>query len=1116
MRFRILMLVLLLGALSILCSAQETTATITGVVKDASGAVLPNVDVVIRNTGTGQERAVTTSQEGEYTATSLPIGTYEVSVKRAGFKDFLVKNIILNVNDRRRIEATLQVGGSSEQVTVEAAELAVQTENSQVGSVVTGRTVQEMPLNGRSLFSLVALQPGVSAASGIVSGRVGVGLDNLASVNVNGMRAAQNNWLIDGADNVDTGSNLGLLNYISIDSVAEFRILRGNYSAEFGQRGGGQINVVTKSGTNNLHGGAFYFGRNDALDAVNAFSTLDLNKDGKVDPAPIRYHNFGYNIGGPVVKNKLFFFWNHEFRRVKQVRLQGVQNAVVPTALERQGIFSSAIVDPLTCTGSSSSTCTPFANNTIPTNRIDPNALAYLSIIPMPNASIPNSSINFQSATPQSRNYREELVRIDYNLSDRHKIFGRWMKDTIPSTEPFGEVFGSNQTNIPFIAETETNIPAQNLVLEWNWLPSNTMVNTLAFNMSRGGIQSKFIGTGLRSVAPNIAEYFDQVPAKVLPSISFGGIYSNYGYYADPPYDNTYGSYRIKDTVAWVKGKHSFKFGYLFSHEYKNENNASGINGTFTFPGTSSNDYFSTGNSFADFLLGRASAYSENDIDFASKLRYQMHEAFAQDDFKVLPNLTLNLGVRWSAILPPYDLDNRLTNFLPEMFDPARAYTIRLTAQTPYAAGTRVQGTGDPLNGIIIAGQNSPWGKYVSKPQWKTVAPRFGFAWDPWSNGKTAVRGGYGMFFDRTLSGTFLQNAFVNPPFVNTVTALSSGGVNSPTFTNPGGGISRDPEALVPTLIATSGDFKIPTTHQWNLTVQHELPGQVIMEVAYVGNHASHLLRELRINQTPAGTASPAAAYTKYRGYGNIRVRDTSSSSSYNALQVGVNKRAARGLTVGMAYTWSKVITDSPSDRSDFQQDINNLAAERGLADFDKTHIFASNFLYELPFFNNSSKTLKNVLGGWQFGGIFRAESGRAQTVTASNSSANSSFGGSLRPNQVSDPNNGPKTRAKWFDTSAFQWPGMNQFGNARRGVFRGPGLWLADLTFYKNFTVTEQVRLQFRADLFNAFNHVNFNTVGTTATFNQTTGAQTNADFGRVTNALEPRQIQYGLRLTF
>jgi hypothetical protein len=1102
-----LVLFLFVGSWEV-AQGQEITGTITGFVRDSAGAVIPNAQVTILLTETGLERRLKTGADGEYTVTLLPIGTYSVTVEASGFKKFQTQNIKLSVNDRLRVDATLEIGSISETVTVVGEAPVVQTESSEVGSVITGNVVREVPLNGRNLYQLIALQPGVSAGSSIVSGRVGVGLDTTSSINVNGARASQNNWLIDGADNVDTGSNLAVINYVSVDSVSEFKILRGNYNAEFGRSGGGQINVVTKSGTNRFHGGAFEFWRNDIMDARNFFSTLDRTGDGKADPALLRYHNFGYNVGGPVLKDKLLFFFNQEYRRVKTVRGGGLVTTRVPTQRQRSGDFSEfasvIIKDPLTGQ--------PFAGNVIPRDRLDLNALALVALFPLPNSSpaVLGGLRNYSTAAPSGRNYREELIRVDYNYSEAHKFFARYIHDTIPSTEPFGEVFGTIRSAFPGISDTQTNIPGRNAVGEWDWILSPTILNNLAFNYSRGAITSAITGQALRNRPGfNTPEIFPENPGHVIPGIIFGtpggylcpSLASAVGCGFDffGPYNNNYGSYRFKDTFSMIKGSHSLKLGYLYSFEFKNENNASGTNGQFTFPGSSTSNYTTSGDAFADFLLGRASQYVENDVDITSHLRYDMHEAFIQDDWKAKSNLTFNIGVRWSFIRPPYDALNVLTNFDPARFNPARAYQID-------ASGNRVPGTGDPLNGLIVAGRTSPFGRRIVDSHADTFGPRFGFSWDPFHDGKTAVRGGYGIYFDRVLSGIALQNAFVNPPFVTTAAFLAAGAAGTPTLANPSAGARRNQDALVPSLISMSPNFLVPTTQHWSLGIQRELWWNFAIDASYVGNHGTHLLRAVRLNQTPVGTRAPAAASAPFRGFGTITERQTSASSSYDSLQVGVTKRMSKGLQLGIAYTWSKVITDSPDDRSTIPQNSGNLRAERALASYDKTHIFVANFLWEIPFFQGDRGVVYNLAGGWQVGGIVRGESGTPFTIFVSGNPANSFFGGSIRPNLIGDPN-GPQTIDQWFNTAAFAAPAANTFGNAGRSLVRGPGIYLWDLAVYKNFRVTEAVRMQFRAEFFNAFNHTNFFNIGTTV------GTPT---FGRITSALEPRQVQLGLRLEF
>ena len=1090
---------LLLGVAALALSpapaaAQQITGAITGIVKDQSGSVIPGVVVRVRNVGTNAVFEAVSDQSGVYVAPALPIGEYEVAAELEGFKRFLRSGIQLSVNDRLRIDATLEPGNIAETVTVVSSAPVIKTESSEISTLITQSQVSQMPLNGRSVVQLVAMQPGVSSSMGstILPGLTG----GTVAVNVNGSRASQNSWMLDGADNVDVGSNLGLINFVNVDAVAEVRILRSNYTAEFGRTGGGQVNVVTKSGTNQFAGSAFYFARRDQWDAANFFSTLDLDKDGKHDASPLTYDNYGYTVGGPVLKDKLFFFWGHEFRNWERIFGTGVVASRVPTARQRNGDFSefsTVIVDP--------QTGLPFSGNVIPANRIDPIARSLLGLFPEPNAdpTVLGGNRNYSASATTKVDFREELIRLDYRFSPSHSVYGRFIHDTLPANQPFGEVFGSQQASYPGIASLDSDQPGRGFVGAWNWIVNSTMLNEAAYQYSRGAILSELTGTYQRNVSiPKI--YTGSPGDSILPGVSFGsGGYGGWNFFG--PYDNTYGSHRVKDTLTWIKGNHSVKAGFLFSWEFKNENAASGTNGAFNFPGTSTAGVFtSTGDAFADFLLGRSNQYTETNIDVTSHLRFAMYEAFVQDDWKVRPNLTLNVGMRWSWIRQPYDTEDVLTNFDPAAFDASKAYQIS-------ASNVRVKGTGDPLNGIIIAGQNSPYGRRIVDSPWATFGPRAGFAWDVAGDGKTAVRGGYGLYYDRTLVGIALQNAFLNPPFSFGALVSATGG-SGPTFGNPTAGAARDNEILVPNLTVMSTDFKVPSAHHWSLGAQRQLPWDFALDVAYVGSAGRNLLRAYDINQTPAGTTSPTNAARPYRGWGNITRRSTDATSIYNSLQVSLARRMRNGIQFNLAYTLSKVETDSPSDRSDVAQDLNNLDAERAVASYDRTHILGVNWVWELPFLRDSSnRLLYNVAGGWQLSGFTRYESGLPLTITTATNTSNSFGNVTRRPDLVGDPE-GPKTVAQWFNTAAFAAPAANTFGNAPRSVVRGPYRHVTDVGLFKNFVITDRVRAQFRLEAFNVFNETNFTGVGT--------ALSTPASFGRLLSAADPRLVQMGFRVTF
>lgn len=1074
-------------------TAQEITGTITGVVLDPSGAATPGVSVTVRNLATNAAQSVVTTESGAYVVPFLPVGPYEVSAELSGFKRVVRIGLELNVNDRLRVDIRLETGTIDEAITVVGQTPLIRTQDATIGTLIPGSQVERMPLNGRNIVQLVAMQPGVSST---LPSTMFPGLSQLTTVYVNGSRASQNNWMIDGVDNNDAGSNLAIINNVNVDAVAEVNILRSNYSAEFGRNAGGQVNVITKSGANAFHGSIFEYLRDDRFDAAPFFGTFDRDADGKRDPLPLDYHNFGGTVGGRIVRDRLFFFYGQEFRRIRTIRGNGRNDTRTPTAAERRGDFSAGgttIVDPLTGQ--------PFPGNVIPDNRLDPIARQLTQYFPLPNAdpAVLGGRRNFSAETPTQRDSRQELVRMDYRASDTHSLFVRVLNDTIPSTEPFGEVFGTNRAQFPGIASTETDAPGRSVLASWTWTATPTLFTEAAYTYSRGGIFSTITGNAGRGVpAPKV---FSGAPGDaLLPGIAFGGTeYGGWDFFG--PYDNSYGSHRVRANMTKSFGSHSVKAGVLLSWEFKNENNAGGTNGLFQFPGTSSGTYLSSGDAFADFMLGRANSYTETNIDVTSHLRSQSYEMYAQDDWRIAPRVTVNLGVRYALMLPPTDTENVLTNFDPRLFDPSRAYQLD-------GAGFRVPGTGDPLNGLIIAGQNSPYGRSVTRTDKSNIGPRLGLAWDITGDGRTAVRAGYGLYYDRTLVGTVLQNAFVNPPFA-VQAVFNATTASTPLVSNPQAGAARNNEVLVPALFALSPDYITPRTHQFSLGVQHQLPGRIALEVAYVGGVGHNLLQQVDINKTPTGTTGIANTARPYPGYATINMRQTTASSRYDSLQTSLQKRFEGGLQFTVNYTLSKAVSDASSDRNaaDSPQNPANLAAERAVTSYDRTHIFGAHYVWELPLLRTGVRRLVyNVAGGWDVAGSTRVYSGVPLTITTTTNFANAFAAANHRPDLIGDPN-GPGTVEQYLNLAAFQNGAANVYGNAPRSVTRLPWGNVTDLSIVKHFDTGTRVDVQFRGELFNVFNRTTFTAAGTVLG---------NATFGRLTTAAEPRLIQLGIRATF
>lgn len=1116
-------------------SAQDITGTIVGLVRDAGGAAIAGATVTIRDTDKNVvARVVTTDGEGAYTAPLLLAGRYDLTVEAQGFKKFVRNNIELNVNDRLTVDARLEVGRVEEQVVVETSPLEVELQTATQSGLVTGKEIRELPLNNRNYLQLLTLQPGVSSGS---SDQLYVGLTNpsggtnTVQFAINGLRTSQNSYTIDGADNIDRGSNLSLLNFPSVDAIAEFKVLRNHYSAEYGRNAGGQVNVITRSGGKEFHGGAYEFFRNDVLNAASFFENRNaprgLDGDGKAIRAPLRYNNFGYTIGGPALipgptKDKLFFFFSQEFRRVIT---SNTFNAQVPTAGERQGVFSVPV-----CVAVTGTLCTQVLPAGTPISSlapISPTAAAYVQSI-YNNVPLPNAGGNTLVTSPASVfNFRQELVRLDYNFSERLAFAFRFLNDDIPTTEP-GGLFTNNQ--IPGVAATSTKTPGRNYFFRAAQALNPKFFNETGFAYSFGAIRSQPNGLNSAANSSNINPIlpFASTLARV-PSVTPGytGV-TGFG-----PYDNINRNYNFYDNVTISLGRQTLKSGFSFHYYQKRENAAGNNAGTFAFAQAIPTSFIDpvTGQTvnapllpasalqtqrWAYFLLGQPTSFTQDSQDFTPDIRAKQYEFYIQDDFRFRSNLTFNIGVRYSIFRQPTDAKGNLTNFNPNFFDPARAFQIA-------ANGNRVLGTGDPLNGIIQGGVNSPFGDKVAEEDYGNIGPVFGFAWDPFKDGKTAVRGGYAISYDTTLFGIVEQNVFTNPPLINSVN------ISNPSLDNPAAGTPSVSAAPV-SLRGIPFDTNTPYVQQFSLDVQRELFKGMILDVGYFGSKGTHLLGIVDINLVPPGlaaangvnqviTAGNTAAllnrFRPFRGFTAINAPQNFFNSNYHSLQMGMEKRFASGSLVKVAYTFSHNLTDNQTDRNTAPQNPFNLAAEYGPTQFDRRHIFTFNYIYEVPFFRDQKGLTGRLLGGWQLSGITTYGSGTPLTVsTGGVDPGGLGFLGPSaagpRPDMIADPNGGaPRTFDQWFNTNAFaEVPvGVIRPGNAPRGAVLGPGFGRWDVSLARVIKINEALKFQFRGEVFNVFNHTN--PLGVNAT-------RTSAQFGQITSTRDPRQIQLGLKLNF
>lgn len=1114
---------LLISLLALAASAQEITGSFVGRVQDPSGAVISGATIKIENTDKNVVvRTVTSDASGEYAAPLLPIGNYSLIAAAPGFQTS-IKKVMLNVNDKLTINFSLRVGVVAEEIVVSVSDLQVELQSNTAAGLISGTQVRELSLNNRNYEQLVALQPGVSYGGGDQL-YVGVmnpnGEDNSVNFAINGARPNANNWTIDGTDNVDRGSNATLLNYPSVDAIAEFKVLRGMYNPEFGRAAGGQVNIITKSGDSAFHGSLYEFFRNDVLNANNFFNNLY-----EVAKPPLRYNNFGGTIGGPIFipgkyntqKNKTFFFFSEEVRRITTSATSSP--AILPTADELQGNFANPVCVAFDAEGNCTQVGTAIAPSTF-----NPAATAYISDIfsKLPQASIVDSvRQGVVSPLRNVYNYRQDMIRVDHVFGPKLNLSVRYMHDSIPTEEPTGLWTG---INVPFFATTSTNAPGHNFMVRGTATFSPTFMLDAGYAYSYGAIVSRPIGLASNTNSPDIVNAITLPNPSTLgrvPSVSFEGgeTLTAWG-----KYDDFNRNHNWFANLTKIVGHHTLKFGGTINRYNKYENAGDGNQGSFTFgyEGLPAENLSETGQfeqSWANFLLGRAKDFSQTSKDLLADIHQNQFEWYVQDEYRVRPNLTLSYGVRHSLFRQPTDGNGRLTNFDPRLYDPAKAPVIDADGNIVPDGNPNY----DPLNGLIVGGQNSPYGTAVARQVNNNFAPRLGIAWDPFRTGKTAVRAGYGIFYDSPTVGFVEDNAWVNPPFAYGLSIYNT------SFSNPGEAQAAA-NLAPPYLRVADVNWHTPYTQQWSLDVQHQISNGFVVDVGYYGNKGTHLLGDIDINQVypgvavaaglvpPEGVSDPSTlnSVRPYKGYGWIDSVSSLFSSNYHSLQASAQKQFAGNALINLAYTWSKNLTDHPSDRWDSPQNTYDIRANYGPSYLDRKHIFTANFVYPLPWLKEQQGLAGHVLGGWEFSGIIAYNSGTSSTVTSGqwlDHAGNGFLAGwyvSQLPDMWGNPNRGvPHTMEQWFNTSVFADvpDGEYRLGNERRNSVRGPGFGRWDLSMFKNLKLTERTKLQFRAEAFNIWNHTNYSGIDT---------AMDSSFYGQVVSTRDPRNIQFGLKLLF
>lgn len=1139
--------------------AQDITARIDGQVTDPAGAVVTKATVTLTNTKTGEVRTVESNDDGSYTLTQIQPGVYDLSVRAQGFKEYLSKSLELSVNDRKTINVPLETGAVTESVTVTAEAPLIQT-TATVGDVVENRRVVELPLNNRNFMALLNLVPGVTSTG---DSEIGIGLTNTVNFSVNGTRRNSINFLVDGVSNTDVGSNITLLAIPTVDTIQEFRVITSVPTAEFGKSGGGVVNLITRGGEREFHGGVYEFLRNDKLNANSFFNNangsfgpndssvkLGLAKAGdERTPRPkLRYNNFGYLLSGPVVipglynkdRQKTFFLFSEEFRRI--IKAPATASPItVPSLLERQGNFSepgnAAIFDP--------TTGLQFTNNTIPDGRINQVAKSLLALYPVPN--IPSTTAGrapnrFAVTTPNIQNTRQETLRVDHNFNSMHRLSARYTRDLSDTQELGGLFFG---LTIPDVATTDTTVPGDVLAVTLTSTFGPRIVNEATFTFSGNKITTDLLGryNGTDVKVPNV-ELFPENNSGLPPVIDVTGqptIGSGQLFHVQ------YKNWNPKDNLTMIHGQHTFKTGFDISWESKDENAASLTQGRYGFTGLQTRvSGVTSGIGLADFLLGRASSYTEPERDVTEHLKFGRTEFYVQDTWKVRPNLQLDYGLRYYRYRQPIDDNNVLATFLPNLYNPAKAPVCANVTCSLFTTASF-----DVTNGFAYAGQNSPFGRRVQLNDKNDWGPRIGFAWDPWNKGKTVFRGGYGIYYDQALIGIVEQNSFTTPPFNNS---------NSPTGTVAAPIPFGNPAPATPatrgnlgTVNATTDPWVTPIIQQWAVSWQQEVFRNALLEIGYAGSAGNHLIRPVDINApTPAeiiaaskGVAGCDTALSAsnnpnncinlarpFRGFGSIVDRQTSATSRYNGLLTSFRLRPTRGITAQLAYTWSKSITDATNDRDaiDVPQIRTNLHLERAVSRLDRPHVFVASYVYEVPTAHAgfaSSGFGKQLLAGWEIAGITTAQSGLALNRVVQGSTTVPARGS--RPDIVSDPLDNIPTNPNGgipyaFNPFAFRTTLSGQIGNSPRSPFRFPSQFFTDVNLTKNFNFSERYKLQFRTELFNVFNKTIFNDVfqtipdrlPTDPAFSSISNLAAISQFGQFFATRDPRQIQFGLKFYF